>query len=288
MKKFGILIASVSLLAACNSGGDSADSNEIANDGNAVSDGPAASGNIAGAGTPAPQASCPPAASSAKGPDVLGVRLGMSAEEAFSALACANPAFDIEYRTENVSQLPPMPDGSLPRTAVVASAGDDVATAYLMGPTGREKAIVLMHDIAFAPEQAPSVQDMVASLREKYGAAEDVGGTGSAIVRSLAHAPGGAAFRADGSDFKRCSRVLGWNSEGQFITEGGCGLTINYRIDRRADNPNLAQKLYVIVADQEASINATLQARRDIETMRRGGGADRPVPAQPGAPVPKL
>lgn len=55
----------------------------------------------------------------------------------------------------------------------------------------------------------------------------------------------------------------------------------------RRDDPTLAQKLYVVLADQEAAVQATEQARRDIANLRSGSNAAIPA-AKPGAPVPKL
>jgi hypothetical protein len=285
MGKFGVLLAGVSLLAGC-SGGGTEENNHAAGEGNAAVAAVEEPGNAANSAASSTRADCAAAPSSGSGPDVLGVRLAMSPEDAFTALSCANPAFDIEYRTDNHAPMPAMPDGSLPRTAVIASASGDVATVYFVGPTGREKAIVLTHDILFPDGQAPSVPDLLASLQGKYGPSETIAGASSAVVRSISRAPGGKAFRADEPDFRRCTQILGWNSEGQFVTEGGCGLTINYRIDRRQDDPNLARKLYLILADQAAAIQATEQARRDIANLR---GANAASPAEkPGAPVPKL
>lgn len=286
MKTFGLMLAGASLLAGCSGGGEPADGNRAANESNIAAAPSAPPGNTTNGTADAARANCATAPSSGTGADVLGARLGMTPEEVFAVLNCANPAFATEYRTDNIAQMPPMPDGSLPRTAVMAAAGDDVATVYVMGPTGRERAIVLMHDIAFPQDQAPSVEALVASLQGKYGPAQTIAGSGSAVVRSIANAPGGAAFRTDSPDFRRCTQALGWNSDSQFVTQGGCGLTINYRIDRRADDPARAQKLYVIVADQAAAIRATEQARRDIPTLT--GRAAAPGAAAPGGPVPQL
>jgi hypothetical protein len=287
MKKFGILLAGMSLLAGCSGDGATPENNQAAGEGNAAAAAATEKESTANAAASSTQANCAAATSSGSGPDVLGARLGMSPEDAFAALSCANPAFDMEYSTETSTPMPPMPDGSLPRTAVIASASGDVATIYFVGPTGREKAIVLMHDIVFPEGQAPAVQDLLASLQSKYGPSETIAGASSAVVRSISRAPGGKAFRADEPDFRRCTQILGWNSEGQFVNEGGCGLTINYRIDRRQDDPNLAQKLYLILSDQAAAIEATEQVRREIANLRSGANAATSA-TKPGAPVPKL
>jgi hypothetical protein len=221
--------------------------------------------------------------------DVLGVQIGMEAEKAFTIWSCSNEKFEVTYVTDPIASLPPMPDGSLPRTGVSATgSGENSASAYLMGMTGKERVIAVQRDVAFEAGAAPDVASLVASLSQKYGLVEDLGAAGQSTKRSIVFSSGGKKLPASSPDFVRCSRVLGWNNTGQFVSEGDCGLTINYFVDRRSDDPNKASRLYVVIVDQDRAIAATQKTIRDIQNFRANQNGAGQAPSTRDTKVPAL
>lgn len=171
--KAGLACSLVIFLAGCSS--DSGDAGNFA-----MSNGAAAGGNAMAATVPAPamaEQSTPtcPAPNPAPGLDVVGIHIGMSADEAFQRVACAAPDLQIAYR--NYSSNPydylnrPYPSDTRDfiETRVSNGVAPDSFRVQLAGRPGQEQVVAILREMNFAPGTEPTIATLEAELRRKYG-----------------------------------------------------------------------------------------------------------------------
>lgn len=184
--------------------------------------------------------------------DVLGVTVGMGAQEAYERLACANSAFTVEFPSSGGFDLPDIPGAQRPRRFLTADAGTEKVWAYLIGLPGQEKVYAIFHNIDFGEGKEPPVETLYQSLAAKYGkGVQHVAYAGPIIT--VAHSPTGALLGAESADFTRC---MGNPRTQSVSVSDACGFTVDYEVEPKKANPGLAQRLFLSVADQRAAMQA--------------------------------
>lgn len=213
--------------------------------------------------------------------DILGVRPGLSYEEAWSAVLCNNdllvatPTHDVGFRlkvdgskvrqgfTAEFAQprvvktskqiMKEMQDNAILRgsNAVHETLAPGASSWYVgtMGVPGQERVLRVNREEHFAADARPTMDSLASALRKKYGATthEQVDSNG---YRSLtwAYDPAGR-LQAEGTPLgRRCHGV-------QYATmpsEVGpdCGLVVEAVLHPQRDNAALVERLMVGVIDQ--------------------------------------
>lgn len=281
--RFVSCAASLSLLAACGSHNPSSPMADIENQsGGSVPNAPpqVSKGTVEAEGI---NCSNRKQAADARN-DVLGVTMGMPAQEAYERLACANPAFVVEFKPGQGFDLPEIPGGSQPRSLINADAGSENAVVYLVGLPGQEKVYAMTRKIEFGEGAEPPVANLLATVTAKYGAGIEhvtLAGTDyEARIHSVAYSPTGILLGAGNADFTACaSENIRANS---VQMNSSCGLTIDYEVDPKKENTGLAKALYVTVADQRGAMQAieaykayagNVVARRKADELNRANQA---------------
>jgi hypothetical protein len=194
--------------------------------------------------------------------DILGVTIGMPAETARRTLACANPAYQVEYGTAGFS-VPRMPDGSRPHGSISVDGGLDDIVVYLMGMPGKEQVIGITRSLEFADGREPTVDQLSGQISGKYGA----------LVRPQSYSQGVTAVYAtsgeklgpENEDLGRCSGAVNY-MHGQIANiYGGCGLTINHSVEPKRSNPQLVHKFLLTVVDQQFAMNLIEKVTTEVE-----------------------
>ena len=210
------------------------------------------------------------------GNDVVGVTVGMSADDAYRLIACSNRALRVSFSDRGGFGPQVLPDGRRMRKSITAVAGGERIQALLVGLPGQERVVAITRELPFASGEAPLVTALVAQLQGKYGA--------------LRHDPnqygqwsGNAIRGADGQPLPEgslsgagCSLSAGLGGS----LRGDCGLSVAVDIQISRENPNLADRLKVSLIDgafgvrQIQTVNAVIEAdararqNRDTENAR--------------------
>ena len=212
-----------------------------------------------------------------EGPDVVGVTIGMSAEQAYAKIACANPALRVEYSDQPNIRLPQLPGGQRPRTAIVGQGGGEQIEALLVGLPGQERVVAIRRDVNFSDGQEPEIGALQNQLRAKYGALQ-IQESGSnfraSIVRENAAQP-------------LCG-VIGDcapSTHGRLSLYERCGLSVAVHADRSNRNPSLVRRLIVAMTDgafgtrQIEAVTAHAQGAVQQSNDAEAGEAAKRVPA---------
>lgn len=160
--------ALVLVLASC--GGD--ENSQTADLANGVSPDPAAPSQAGAQGTADAEGVNCNGLAAPSGPDVVGVSIGMSAEDAYRAIACSNRALRVAFSDRGGFDLPPLADGRRPRTTITAESDQERITATLIGLPGQERVVLIRRSLNFPQGQEPVVTSLVSELQRKYGALE--------------------------------------------------------------------------------------------------------------------
>lgn len=260
--------------------------------------------------TPAPAAGAPTV-------DVIGLRPGLTYDEAVNVVLCHHPRMVVEeeryrgFRVETAggdyrrgfvgtfaqpaSTLTPqqMMQQSLDEAAA-RSAGaapdDDVlpgeSKVYVatMGVSGEERVISASRRERFAAGEAPTIANLVAALTEKYGEPTYTGTWGDGRELRWAYDPTGRRILESSPYYSSC-RAPADPDDGSNLSPD-CGVVVQARIDPLRDNPELADSLAVGVIDQAggfALIERTEQAFAAQDQARRAAEVARA--AQTDAPT---
>ncbi len=173
-------------------------------------------------------------------PDVVGVTIGMSAEQAYAKIACSNRALRVQY-SEQGSRLPPMPGGQRPRTAITAERDGETLEAALVGLPGQERVVSIRREIRFPDGQQPQVAELEQQLRAKYGSLEIDPLYRTALRATLVRQH---ARMTIGGPSGPCAPAI----HGRLSLYAHCGLSISVYADR-ANNELLARNLIVAITD---------------------------------------
>jgi hypothetical protein len=179
------------------------------------------------------------------GADVVGVTIGMVAEQAYAKIACSNPSLRVEYSSEVGLKLPSLPDGKKPRTAITANGGQEQIEAWLVGLPGQERVVMIRRQLRFDSNEQPQVAQLEQQLRAKYGAFVQSPSMRqqAGVLRSADGQP--ILVRQAGSTqlFYRCMPSM----HGRLSLYPECGLSVGVHLEPNAANSLLAQELRVIV-----------------------------------------
>jgi len=219
--------------------------------------------------------------------DVLGVRPGMTFDEANSVLRCANAAYRFEENQAGFS-LAALPDGRAPKLSFIARAGkvagcdpndastlsicvdehptferiDDAVQVLFTGPPGQEKVIVVGRTISYPEGGERDVQGLVADLKAKYGpGVVQTASYGTTGYLSWVFDSAGQSLTQANPDLAECANVVGHGSITPSQIREGCNLTINATLSLKSDNPGLVDGLTIVAVNQAA-------ANRQIEAAR--------------------
>ena len=252
---------------------------------------------------------CPPdVREDLAGPDMAGVKLGMTLDEALATVRC-NLGEDAvvttetrwldnldTYGTELGTQLFSVKKGDhrpcdFAREWQECEGGlkwghaDEVFSVGTPGAPGQETAWVAWRSQMFRPGQMPTVQAVEKALLAKYGApqASEPMSTGN-LTMTWVHDGNGQPVAAGNPLFDRCrGGVYAAPDNTRVSWTRGCGLTVSARVIPARDNPGMAAELHTAMVEQgslydhvEAMVQALAaagQARRDAE-VEAGGDAD--------------
>lgn len=250
--------------------------------------------------TPAPAAGTPTH-------DIVGVRPGMTYDEAVNVLRCVDNKFAATLKKENnwgmnhagvdtrlgfVVEVPLTPEEEEARLKEIrqsytgGGSGDDPFgvkpgkvryTASTAGAPGEELVIQFMSEQAFALNALPPVESLKASLIEKYGpptqqgqAARDYSPVSLTWAYDVAGRPS--------TDY-RCNAAS--------LSEG-CGVAIAATIEPDRENFELASKLSVTSVVSEWGYGQLRKAEEDLAAFAAKKRADEVEKAKGAAEAPKL
>jgi hypothetical protein len=182
------------------------------------------------------------------GLDVVGVSMGMSADDAHRAIACSNRALRVSFTDRGGFGLPPLADGQRPRTAIIGESGQERITVGLIGLPGQERVVTIRRTLNFARGQEPAVAAMISELQQKYGGLEhNPDQYGAWSGRALRDASNQPLISVGPSGTLLASQCEMGVLQGNLI--GECGLSIAVDIDFSRENQQLASRLVVSMSN---------------------------------------
>ncbi len=208
---------------------------------------------------------------SPNGPDVVGVTIGMRAEDAYKAIACSNRAMRVAYPGGGI-EVPAMPDGSRPRGMIVGRAYGDKVEVLLAGMPGQETVAFVRRDVTFQQGQQPTMAALQQQLRGKYGELTEGAGSGSrgSYVASRAR----ELFRPTTGVWGPCAPP----THGGMVIYAHCGSSVAVHVDANPDNRQLAIHLIVALADGGygmRQIDTYRQSARNAAQQRQNQEAEQ-------------
>ncbi|MCE9658186.1 MAG: hypothetical protein K8R60_06465 [Burkholderiales bacterium] len=255
--------------------------------------------------------SCPARTATAARPgeapvdDVMGVRPGLTYEEAAATVLCAHEllvldtqplrGFDIKsfgqkvrqgfsarFAEERVAKTSKQILQEMQRDAMARGAnavredflpGQSRWYVGTMGVPGQERVLSVGREERYAADQSPTVDALRAALRKKYGATptrELAAGPTQMPTLRWAHDPAGRIVAAGTPLFARC--VGHPDPKVGISLNPDCGVVVEALLVPRKDNPDLVDRLLVSVVDQGGGyrmIAATEQALAQADQQRR-------------------
>lgn len=216
------------------------------------------------------------------GPDVVGVTIGMSADDAYRAIACSNRALRVTVSERGGFGPPALPDGRRLRNSIVGEAEGERIEAALSGLPGAERVVTIRRSVTFAPGQEPARDALIQQLQGKYGTlthdSREYGRWSGTTIR----APNGQPVPPNTLLQSRCALSVGMLA-GPPDLQGDCGHAVAVRIEESGNNPELAARLIVSMNDGaygmrqveavRAQANATAQGQRAQEVEQARGRA---------------
>jgi YD repeat-containing protein len=254
---------------------------------------------------PAPR--CPSkAGAQLPGPDIVGLKLGMSFDEALEHARCAMPDGVVGVSNRWFQQ---MRTGStqLQNQGFTVQRGETSACDYRKigeaqkcglgrlvwdhiaelisvaspGVDGRQLVIGIWRQQHWKPGEMPAREAVLAALRDKYGREGELTDQPYGTVSWRYDAAGRPLARRDPL-FQECAGIRA-RPGSQFWREG-CGLSISADLVSARDNPQLVQSLYVGIAHQERllAVGDAMQAELDrLDAERRAAEVQRASGAKP-------
>jgi len=260
----------------------------------------------------------PARAANAPVDDVVGVRPGLTFEEAANAVLCTgellvvSPAstrgFDIktygasirqgfsarfaEERVEKTSQqiMKEMQDEAMARSgnAVRADMKAGQAKWYVttMGMPGEERVIAVAREEWFAEGRNPTMESVANALVQKYGEPTRRQVLPHIIMMSWVYDPSGRFAPETSPLANRCVAMS--DPDGGTSFSPDCGIVVAAQIRPMADNPALSQLIQVGVADQAGGYQALSQTEQALEAAEMQRRAQQVHDAGKNADGPQL
>ncbi|MGA0545268.1 hypothetical protein ACO2Q1_08340 [Brevundimonas sp. VNH65] len=260
--------------------------------------------------TPAPAAGSPTV-------DVIGLRPGLTYDEAANLVLCDNPLMTVteeKYRGFNIdnggqswrkgftgafaqAQSNLTPEQQLQETLREASArsagarprdevnpGESRVYVATIGLPGQERVISASRRERYADGANPTMANVVAALTGKYGAPTADDDQGRRRVLKWAYDPSGRRILETSPYFFSCSAPANPDSGSNLSPK--CGVVVQAELVAGNDNPDLAESLSVGVIDQAGGyrlLSEVEQAFANQDQARRAAEVERAA-AQGAAP----
>ncbi|HYD12305.1 MAG TPA: hypothetical protein VEC11_05615 [Allosphingosinicella sp.] len=189
--------------------------------------------------------------------DILGVDLGMSADDAHRVLSCAEGNYTVEFTSGGFSTARTA-NGPAPRGLLRASRGDDEQVlVYLAGMPGQERVVGLARRVRFPTGSEPATDQLTQSIRAKYGALSPRTTAPGYQILAAAFSPEGQQLAPDSFELSSCTgpQLDGAHGGINQISEG-CGMTVLFHTSPARSNPNLVGEFKLRVIDQRAAVTA--------------------------------
>lgn len=246
---------------------------------------------------------CPPKVRELAGPDILGIKLGMSYAEALATAQCALGA-DAPVKSEKTwfehldtqgVELGPqyfvMKQGNFRpcnyarewQKCEGANFWEHVDEAIYVaapGAPGKEQVVAVWRSQYFPEGKRPTVDATLAALKSKYGQpqrSEDYEASSKFSGESgleWVQAPDGTPLADPNPLFRQCLDSISGEADGQADVHWheGCGLNVSATLNRDRGNPALVAELHVRMERQDAMV---AQQHATEDELRRLGDARR-------------
>ncbi|MBX3603380.1 MAG: hypothetical protein KIS83_14815 [Rubrivivax sp.] len=254
---------------------------------------------------PAPR--CPSkAGAQLPGPDIVGLKLGMSFDEALNHARCAMPDGVVgvshrwfqQMRTGSTAlqnqgftvQRGETSDcdyrkiGDAQKCGLGRRVWDHVAELISVaspGVDGRQAVVGIWRQQHWKPGEMPAREAVLTALRDKYGREGELTNQPHGTV-SWRYDAAGNPLAGNDPRFQECFGIRA--RTGNQSWREGCGLSISADLVPPRDNPQLVQSLYVGIAHQERllAVGDAMQAELDrLDAERRAGEVQRAAGAKP-------
>lgn len=203
--------------------------------------------------------------------DIIGIDIGMSADDVLKLARCTKAEYTVEVIEDNSVTLP---DGTHPRGGIEMrneNEGDRI-NVYVVGVPDKERVIGIVREKAFAAGQEPTIEQMRATLTEKYGSVTtgvafgtQEGSRGNRMAQAFA--PDGTPLPGNMVGDWDCTDPFGQNNNLGQMAEA-CGFTKKVVIATAA-TPGLASRFGVWIGDQHEFFVAARRTVAAIEAMHR-------------------
>lgn len=206
-------------------------------------------------------------AQQSQGMDMIGVTVGMPADQAFARIACSNPVLTVEFSTSGGFQVPPPPDGGQMRRSIVARSDNEQVAATLVGVPGQERVVTISRRVRFAPGQEPALRSFIQQIESKYGSMYQDFGTGARnIAGAILRTPDGQPI-TDREGLSRYAHCRPTSASANISSD--CGPVIRFVISPNERNRELVSEVEAIMTDGAAG------TRLIEEYTALAGGAQR-------------
>jgi len=264
-----------------------------------------------------PDIKTPPRAATAPVDDVVGVRPGMTYEEAANTVMCSNElmvvtgpitrGFNIqtygetlrqgftarlaEPRVEKTSQeiMQEMQDNMMARSNNAVrydlQPGQSKWNVTTMGLPGQEKVIAAGREEWYAEGKNPTVASVTDALTKKYGTPSiDQDNRGQRFIRWV-YDPFGRLATETSPIVNQCS---GTGASGGVNLSPDCGIVVQAQVIPMQANPALARSLEVGVVDQATGYELVNSVEQSLEEMEQAKRAKAVEEAAKNADAPTL
>lgn len=272
------ITAAASLLALALAGCSSGDSAPTTEDAVAALEGGSGE-TIADAGSEndaaKPDCSSLPRPDSKSDNDLIGIDLGMSADDALRIGQCSKEGYEVTVEDDTSVTLP---DGSHPRGMIELRKPNDRVNIFVMGLPGRETVYGLVREKKFAEGEEPTLDQMRADLVGKYGQMAEINEyANNPYELAQSFTPDGQPIPGNEIGNVRCTFYFGQNNNLGQIFEP-CGFTKKIDVKARYGNEKLSGGFSVWIGDQNRVFTEARQVVAAVEAMhqqRRDAAVDK-------------
>lgn len=246
------------------------------------------------------------------GPDIIGIKLGMSQAEALNIVRChtkdtahvslqgrwfdnlrshslklENQAFSAQRG--DTSECSYRSFSEMQQCGVGNRVWNHVAekiTVATPGVPGRETVVAVWRSQTFKEGEMPARESVVAALTEKYGAIQFEQKSGSRHHNVFWGADAGGNRLADNHPLFGPCVTGGVRANGGAIWRAGCGISIAAQVVASPNNPNLVQELHIGMLHQDDLWNYgealqveldQIEQKRQQEELERARGSGTEV-----------
>jgi hypothetical protein len=267
------LVASSAMAAGCSSEPANQASANVAVDSVTVAEAEPPAAEPQEAAAPAQPDCTPPKAKAGDPPDVAGVRIGMTADEAALRVQCANPGLAVSAGNYTSSFFRTVPDplGNQAREFIKTEGNGGTAPdeffIALAGPPGGERVVGIARALRFAEGEEPTVDSLISQVRTKYGLTPSQG------QYPRAGDPWGASRGGEGYDCLPPAIEMQAQMEPMKFYGLKCPPYVGAKIYPRQSNLALARELRVVVTDPPLATRLVAETnaanRASAEQQRR-------------------